>query len=149
MSIRYLQSSNLLFYIYQFIYIVSQSLLFTSYIVWCVGQSASKQFTAQKMKFSTKDFFSKCDHLSFLRIWSHLLKKSLAENFIFCFSNAEVRNFEKHQQQEQQQQQSIPDTAHLMQYYQNISPVIFFYLILYIRLQIFQARAGLWKVYNF
>ena len=32
------------------------------------------------MKFSTKDFFSK----SFLRIWSHLLKKSLMENFIFC-----------------------------------------------------------------
>ena len=31
----------------------------------------------QKMKFSIKDFFS------FLRIWSHLLKKSLMENF-FC-----------------------------------------------------------------
>ena len=30
--------------------------------------------TAQKMKFSIKD----------LRIWSHLLKKSLLENFIFC-----------------------------------------------------------------
>ena len=37
------------------------------------------------MKFSIKDFFSKCDQLpSFLRIWSHLLKKSLMENFIFC-----------------------------------------------------------------
>ena len=37
------------------------------------------------MKFSIKDFFSKCDHIrSFLRIWSHLLKKSLMENFIFC-----------------------------------------------------------------
>ena len=36
--------------------------------------------TAQKMKFSIKDFFSKCD----LRIWSRLLKKSLMENFIFC-----------------------------------------------------------------
>ena len=31
-----------------------------------------------KMKFSIKDFFS------FLRIWSHLLKKSLMENLIFC-----------------------------------------------------------------
>ena len=42
-------------------------------------------FTAQKMKFSIKDFFSKCDQiLSFLRIWSHLLKKSLIENFIIC-----------------------------------------------------------------
>ena len=38
-----------------------------------------------KMKFSIKDFFSKCDQIrSFLRIWSHLLKKSLMENFIFC-----------------------------------------------------------------
>ena len=34
-------------------------------------------------KVSIKDFFSKCDKIhSFLRIWSHLLKKSLAENFI-------------------------------------------------------------------
>ena len=42
-------------------------------------------FTAQKMKFSIKDFFSKCYQIrSFLRIWSHLLKKSLMEIFIFC-----------------------------------------------------------------
>ena len=35
---------------------------------------------AQKMKFSIKDFFSKCDQIRrFL-----LLKKSLMENFIFC-----------------------------------------------------------------
>ena len=34
--------------------------------------------TAQKIKFSIKDFFRK------LRIWSHLLKKSLMENFLFC-----------------------------------------------------------------
>ena len=41
--------------------------------------------TAQKMKFSIKDFFSKCDQIrSFLRIWSHSLKKSLMGNFIFC-----------------------------------------------------------------
>ena len=32
-----------------------------------------------------KDFFSECDQiLSFLRIWSHLQKKYLMENFIFC-----------------------------------------------------------------
>ena len=37
------------------------------------------------MKFSIKDFFSKCDQIrSNLRIWSHLLKKSLMENFVFC-----------------------------------------------------------------
>ena len=34
--------------------------------------------TAQKMKFSIKDFFRK------LRTWSHLLEKFLMENFIFC-----------------------------------------------------------------
>ena len=40
--------------------------------------------TTQKMKFPIKDFFSKCDQIcSFLRIWSHLLKKSLMEDFIF------------------------------------------------------------------
>ena len=32
------------------------------------------------MKFSIKGFFSKCDQIrSFLRIWSHLQKKSLME----------------------------------------------------------------------
>ena len=36
------------------------------------------------MKFSINNFFSKCDQiLKKLRIWSHLLKKSLIENF-FC-----------------------------------------------------------------
>ena len=42
-------------------------------------------FTAQKMKFHIKDFFSKCDLIRRkLRIWSHFLKKSLMKNFIFC-----------------------------------------------------------------
>ena len=37
------------------------------------------------LKFSIKDFFGKCDQIRrILRIWSHLLKKSLMENFIFC-----------------------------------------------------------------
>ena len=37
------------------------------------------------MKFSVKDFLSKRDQICRkLRIWSHLLKKSLLENFIFC-----------------------------------------------------------------
>ena len=36
------------------------------------------------MKFSIKDFFGKYDQIRrFFRIWSHLLKKSLMENFIF------------------------------------------------------------------
>ena len=42
-------------------------------------------YTTQKMKFSVKDFFSKCDEIrSKLWTWSLLLKKSLMENFIFC-----------------------------------------------------------------
>ena len=36
--------------------------------------------TAQKMKFSIKDSFSKCDQMRRkLRIWPHILKKSLIE----------------------------------------------------------------------
>ena len=43
------------------------------------------RYTAQKIKFSIKDFFSKCDQIgSFLQIWSYLLEKSVMENFIFC-----------------------------------------------------------------
>ena len=46
--------------------------------------SSLTTFTAQKMKFSIKDFFSKCDQIrSFLRIWSNLLKKSTKDNFSF------------------------------------------------------------------
>ena len=41
--------------------------------------------TAQKIKFPIKDFFSKCEQTRRnLWIWSHLLKKPLTENFIFC-----------------------------------------------------------------
>ena len=41
--------------------------------------------TAQKIKFSIKDFFSKCDQIrTKLQIWSDLLKNSSMENFIFC-----------------------------------------------------------------
>ena len=44
-----------------------------------------KTNTAQKMKFSINDFFSKCGHIHRkLRIWSNLLQKSLMENSIFC-----------------------------------------------------------------
>ena len=47
------------------------------------------------MKLSIKDFFSKCDEiLSKLRIWSHLLKKYLMENFRFravCNTNIEFQ----------------------------------------------------------
>ena len=48
--------------------------------------------TAQKLKFFIKDFLSKCDQIrSILRIWSHLLKKSLTDNFIFYATHKENR----------------------------------------------------------
>ena len=41
--------------------------------------------SAKKVKFPIKDFSSKCDQIrSFLRIWSHLLEKSLMEDLSFC-----------------------------------------------------------------
>ena len=47
-----------------------------------------RQCLEQKMKFSIKDFSSKCDQiLKKLRIWSHLLEKSTMQNFIFCAVN--------------------------------------------------------------
>ena len=40
--------------------------------------------TAQGVKISIEYFFNKCDQIhSFQRIWSHLLKKTWMENFIF------------------------------------------------------------------
>ena len=57
------------------------------YIFTCQFNTFFSSFscTEQKMKFCIEDLFSKCDQiLSFLRDWSHLLKKSLMENFIFC-----------------------------------------------------------------
>ena len=45
-------------------------------------------YTAQKMKFSIRDFFSNCDQIRRkLRIWSHLLKESLMGNFFFLCSD--------------------------------------------------------------
>ena len=52
--------------------------------------------TAQKMKFSIKNFLSKCYQIhSFLLIWSHLLKKPLMENFIFCAVGVSSCNSQK------------------------------------------------------
>ena len=40
------------------------------------------------MNFFVKNLFSKCEHIRIkLRIYSHLLNKSLTENFIFCVVN--------------------------------------------------------------
>ena len=64
--------------------------LVTSFL-YCLGnveavhwQGMLVGYTAQKMKFSIKNFFSEFDQICRkLRIWLHLLKKSLMENF-FC-----------------------------------------------------------------
>ena len=40
------------------------------------------------MNFSIKNFFIKSEHIRIkMRIYSHLLNKSLTENFIFCVVN--------------------------------------------------------------
>ena len=45
----------------------------------------SEMDTVQKIKSSIENFFSKCDQIRrFLRIWSHLLTKSVMESLIFC-----------------------------------------------------------------
>ena len=56
-----------------------------SSIIWIpISWTSWLTNTAQKMKFSIKNFVSKCDQIcSFLQIWSHLLTKSIMENFIF------------------------------------------------------------------
>ena len=52
------------------------------------------------MKFSIKDFFSKCDQICRkLRVWSHLLKKPLMENFFFflqCYHHDFYPTFSEH-----------------------------------------------------
>ena len=46
------------------------------------------------MKFSIEDLFRKCDQIRMqLRIWPHLLKKSLMENFIFCAVYLKLMNY--------------------------------------------------------
>ena len=49
--------------------------------------SGLKNYTAQKLKFFIKDFFTTCDLRCFLRIWSYLLKKSLMKSsfFVQCY----------------------------------------------------------------
>ena len=53
-------------------------------VVFCV----LAQINAQKMNFFVKNLFNKREHIRIkLRIYSHLLNKSLTENFIFCVMN--------------------------------------------------------------
>ena len=51
--------------------------------------------TAQKMKFSIRDFFRKCEQIrSFMWVWSYLLKKFFMKNFIFS-AVTELKNVQK------------------------------------------------------
>ena len=51
--------------------------------------------TAQKMKLSIQNFFSKCDQIrKKLRICLHLLKKSLMKNFVFCAVDNVIKTLE-------------------------------------------------------
>ena len=53
-----------------------------------IPSSIMKTIRYTKNEVCIKDFFSKCDQICrTLRIWSHLLKKSLMENFIFLDSD--------------------------------------------------------------
>ena len=59
--------------------------MYQFYVLWYKYYKCCSLYTAQEMKFSIKDFFSKCAQIrKKLRVWSHLLRKSLMENFIFC-----------------------------------------------------------------
>ena len=58
--------------------------LFDDYIIEFVGSPLAPSRTAQKMKFSVKNFFRMCDQIRRkLWIWSHLLKKLLWKTSFF------------------------------------------------------------------
>ena len=63
-----------------------EKVLYDLYITICNPyKGINSPYHCTKIKFSIEDFFSKCDRIgSFLWIWSHLLKRSLKQNFIFC-----------------------------------------------------------------
>ena len=70
----------LFFVFFLYLILLSFLLLFVYFRKEC-----QSMHTAQKIKFSVKAFFSKCDQICRkLRNCSHLLKKSLMKNFIFC-----------------------------------------------------------------
>ena len=75
--------SNIIYYILPLTVIIAMAIKSVGFSK--VRQLSVTCFTAKKKKFSIKNLFSKCDEIRRkLRIWSHLPKKSLLENFIFC-----------------------------------------------------------------
>ena len=58
--------------------------------VWYYTKLALETATAQKIKFSIKDFFNKCDQI---RMRKSLLKKFLVEIFTFCAVYVQQKNY--------------------------------------------------------
>ena len=64
-------------------------------IIYMIYKGLFRTHTVQKIKFSIKNFFRKCYQIrSFLRIWSHLLRKAVPENFIFLCSASQADHME-------------------------------------------------------
>ena len=75
--------------IFLFYYVTIQTPFLLS--IWFYDLSIISHVTVQKMKLSMKDYFSKYDQISRkLRIWSHLLMKSIIKNFVFCVACHQV-----------------------------------------------------------
>ena len=61
------------------------SLVWQNILQYAIQEWNLRVLSAQKMTLSIKEYFSKFDqNRRKLRIWSHVLKKSLMKNFIFC-----------------------------------------------------------------
>ena len=86
---------SVIFMQWQWVYYLCAAMQVYITASWVVLFFTFKPITvaAQKMKFSIDDFFSKCDQIcSFLQIWSHLLRKSLMEDAIFCEVRVPILN---------------------------------------------------------
>ena len=72
--------SNLLDFEFLHQYDTFQNITFNTKVTKTFGH-----ISLHPLQFYIKDNFIKCDQIHiFMRIWSHLLKKSVMENFIIC-----------------------------------------------------------------
>ena len=101
--IKNIRKSQVLFHLAEFqnvfLFYFGENVLFifyvTCYIICLCRKTFKEPFTERFYrifaKFFVKDFLSKSGHIrSFLRIWSHLLKKSSMESSYFVQSNTDV-----------------------------------------------------------
>ena len=84
--VRYVIGTNLNNYLCRLFFLRGFNIVFHIFNFCAWGMLLSQHVSLhKKIKFSIKDSVSKYDQTcSLLRIWSHLLEKSLTENFIFC-----------------------------------------------------------------